>query len=80
MKELTVSARRGRAGHNHHLWNNNGTWWLNITFHAHGFLKHRFRTSLETQDVLDARQLRDSLLALFGVDPATLGVNHEVKS
>jgi hypothetical protein len=66
------SVRRNKAGANHHLWNNNGTWWLHLTFHLPGFVKHRLRTSLKTRDVLHARRLRDSLLALYGIHPNAL--------
>jgi hypothetical protein len=54
----------------HHLWNNNGTWWCHLTIHLPGFTKERVRISLETHDVSEAKQLRDSLLALFGVKAA----------
>jgi hypothetical protein len=50
----------------HHLWNNNGTWWCHWTLHLPDFTKVRFRTSLETGSISEARRLRDALLALFG--------------
>jgi hypothetical protein len=56
----------------HHLWNNNGTWWCHLTVHLPGFTKERVRFSLETQDVSEAKELRDSLLALFGVRTAAV--------
>lgn len=58
---------RAQAGNvNHHLWNNNGTWWCHLTVHLPDYTKKRLRLSLETGDVELARRLRDSTLALFG--------------
>jgi hypothetical protein len=65
--KLSVRCRQGNA--DHHLWNNNGTLWCHLTVHFADFTKRRLRLSLDTADVLHARQLRDSLLALFGVRP-----------
>ena len=64
---LSVRCRRGNA--DHHLWNNNGTYWCHATVHLPDFTKTRLRLSLETEDLGHARQLRDSLFALFGVSP-----------
>lgn len=47
---------------NHHLWNNNGTWWCHYTLHRRDFTKWRVRTSLATRDLAEARRLRDALL------------------
>ncbi len=58
---------RGRAGNaNHHLWNNNGTWWCHLTLHLPDYTKQRLRLSLKTGDLPLARHLRDSTLARFG--------------
>jgi hypothetical protein len=62
--KLSVRCRSGNA--NHHLWNNNGTFWCHLTVHLGDFTKERLRLSLETCDVHQARRLRDSLFALFG--------------
>lgn len=45
----------------HHLWSNNGTWWVHYTLHFAG-RKRRIRRSLGTRRVDEAIQLRDSLL------------------
>ena len=45
---------------NHHLWNNNGTWFLHYTVYPTPFTKERIRRSLGTKDVNVARQRRDS--------------------
>ena len=65
--KLSVRCRPGNP--NHHLWNNNGTFWCHLTVHLSNYTKTRLRLSLETGDIRHARQLRDSLFALFGVAP-----------
>ena len=45
---------------NHHLWNNNGTWFLHYTVYPTSFTKERIRRSLGTKDLDTARQRRDS--------------------
>lgn len=47
---------------NHHLWKNNGHWWLNLTVHKDDYTKERVRRSLNTQDIEHARRLRDLIL------------------
>ena len=52
-----------RATHpNHHLFNNNGIWWCQLTVH-HGPFSKRLRFSLETRDLEQARSRRDNLFA-----------------
>jgi len=46
----------------HHLWNNNGTWFVHYTIHPTPFTKQRLRVSLETKDLVEARLRRDQLL------------------
>jgi len=62
-----LSARCHSGNANHHLWNNNGTWWCHVTMHFPDFTKERVRLSLDTHDLNRARQLRDALLTLFGI-------------
>jgi hypothetical protein len=47
---------------NHHLWNNNGTYWCHYTIHEDGYTKRRVRISLHTKDQEEARARRDALL------------------
>jgi hypothetical protein len=47
----------------HHLWNNHGTWWIHYTVHQSDYTKRRIRVSLETRNLREARQRRDSLFA-----------------
>jgi hypothetical protein len=58
--KLSIRSRDGNE--NHHLWNNNGTWWCHWTVHLPGFLKKRHRSSLGTKDLGQARRRRDALL------------------
>jgi len=53
----------GAANPNHHIWNNNGTWWLHYTLHLADYTKRRVRESLRTRDVDEARRRRDARLA-----------------
>ncbi len=55
-------AHRGRDGdENHHLWNNRGIWWCNVTVHKPDSTVERFRFSLRTRDIIKARTLRDKI-------------------
>jgi hypothetical protein len=47
---------------NHHLWNNNGTYWCHYTVHEDDYTKRRVRISLRTKDQEEARARRDALL------------------
>lgn len=49
----------------HHLWLNNGTWYIHFTLHTADFTKQRVRASLKTQDVKQARIKRDRILARY---------------
>jgi hypothetical protein len=46
----------------HHLWNNNGTFWCHYTVHESDYTKRRVRVSLHTKDQREARARRDALL------------------
>jgi hypothetical protein len=58
-----LALRVNRANPDHHLWNNNGTWWCHFTVHLPDFTKRRIRRSLRTPDLGTARRNRDSLLS-----------------
>ncbi len=59
MSEETIAIRIPKSNPDHHLWNNNGTWWCHLTFHHPNHTKERLRLSLETRDLEEARRLRD---------------------
>lgn len=47
----------------HHLWDNNGTWWIHYTIHPDAYTKQRIRRSLGTRDLAIALVRRDTILA-----------------
>jgi hypothetical protein len=58
-----TSVRVRESNPNHHLWNNNGTWYVHYTVHPTPLTKSRVRMSLETKSLEEARQRRDEILA-----------------
>ena len=67
-----ASLRISEANPNHHLWNNNGTWFLHYTVYPTPFTKERIRRSLGTKDLTVARERRDSFFQqLLGGQPTT---------
>lgn len=65
--KLALRVVRGKPAH--HLWNNNGTWWVHYSIrHPEGGTK-RYRQSLKTRDFDTACTKRDKvLLALIRSD------------
>ena len=57
-----ILAIRTSDNQDHHLWNNNGTYWVHYTQHLPDYTKRRVRKSLHTDSIGIARVLRDSLL------------------
>lgn len=57
-----LSVRVNPANPNHHLWNNNGTWFIHYVVHPTPYTKERIRRSLRTKDLEEARVRRDELL------------------
>lgn len=72
-----LSLRVAEANPNHHLWNNNGTWFLHCTVHRPDFTKERVRTSLRTRCVRKARRRRDSVLQRVGRKKAQEGAREK---
>jgi hypothetical protein len=64
----TLSIRTDEENPNHHLWNNNGTWYIHYTIHPDSLTSERVRRSLGTRDLVTARHRRDQIL----YDPAKL--------
>ena len=56
------SLRTDPTNPNHHLWNNNGTWYIAYTALTSPVTAERVRSSLKTRDVAHARQRRDQIL------------------
>lgn len=55
-----LSARIDDENSLHHIWCNNGSWWVHYTLHF-GNRKRRIRRSLKTSDVRVAIARRDAL-------------------
>lgn len=55
----------------HHLWNNNGTWWIHYTLHLPDYTKRRVRRSLSTRRPAEARRRRDAIFAGLLSQPAS---------
>lgn len=62
LEQPTASLRINRTNPNHHLWNNNGVWWIHLTIHFPDYTKLRLRRSLQTGNISIARRLRDRYL------------------
>jgi hypothetical protein len=63
-----LSIRVGAANPLHHLWNNNGTWWIHYTIHPDACTKARVRRSLRTRELAEALARRDEILAAQQAD------------
>ena len=61
-----LSLRAGESNLNHHIWNNNGTWYIAYTVLSSPITTERVRYSLNTKCVLIARKKRDSLFKEVG--------------
>ena len=46
-----LSVRCHPGNENHHIWDNNGTFWCHLTVHLPDFTKQRLRLSLGTDDI-----------------------------
>ena len=60
---MKPSIKINSANPNHHLWNNNGVWFMHYTVFPTQLTKDRVRRSLGTRKLEEARRLRDSILA-----------------
>lgn len=66
---ITLPSIRVRGDNpNHHLWNNNGTWFLHYTVYPTPFTKERIRRSLGTKSLETARERRDAFFAQLASD------------
>jgi hypothetical protein len=59
---VRLASRIRTSNPNHHLFDNNGTWWCQVTVHR-GPFSSRLRFSLKTANLQTARQRRDQLFA-----------------
>ena len=63
-----ISIRVDDSNPNHHLWNNNGTWWLHYTVYPTPVTSERRRRSLRTNCLKHARLIRDKLFGELDSD------------
>ncbi len=59
---LCLNIRISHDNPDHHLWNNNGSWWINFTMRSENGSTQRIRRSLKTGDVEKARTSRDRII------------------
>ena len=70
--KVQLAIRVDESNPNHHLWNNNGTWWLHYTVYPTPVTSERRRRSLRTRSIKKARQKRDQILRTFTIDSLLL--------
>ncbi len=63
-----ISVRVDPDQPNHHIWNNNGTWFMHYVVLLSPSRRKRIRFSLGTRDVEEARSIRDQFLSDFYKD------------
>ena len=59
---LRLVTRRTDTNPNHHIWKNNGTWWIRFTLRSTVGQTMRHAYSLKTPDLDAARRKRDRIL------------------
>lgn len=62
-KNKHASVRIWAQNPDHHLYNNNGVWWIHYTSYPTASTSKRIRRSLKTRDLELARERRDAFLA-----------------
>ncbi len=66
-----LSIRFVGSNPDHHLWNNNGTWWIDYTIQPDAIHKgKRVRASLGTKSLAEARVRRDAVFNSFQLQRA----------
>jgi hypothetical protein len=58
-----LAIRLNPVNPDHHLWSNNGRWFVHYTIHPTPLTKQRVRASLGTKNLAQARLRRDQLLS-----------------
>jgi len=62
LQDVQISIRNTSKNPNHHLWNNNGTWYIHYTIFPDDLTAKRIRHSLRTKNLMVARLRRDNVL------------------
>ncbi len=65
VKQEELALRIDDSNLNHHLWNNNGTWWIHYTIYPTSVTAERVRYSLKTKNLREARNLRNHIFKKF---------------
>ncbi len=65
VKQEELALRIDDSNLNHHLWNNNGTWWIHYTIYPTSVTAERVRYSLKTKNLTEARSLRNHIFKKF---------------
>lgn len=63
MKEKLVAPHDRYYGPDHHMWNNNGTWWCHLSLARKRGRAKRIRFSLRTGKRSEARRRRDAIMS-----------------
>jgi hypothetical protein len=72
LKNRTASIRITEANPDHHLYDNNGTWYVHYTQYVQRVIQERVRRSLKTKCLETARSRRDQILnSLFQIEETT---------
>ena len=64
-KEEQLSIRIYGDNPTHHLWNNNGVWFIHYTVYPTPITKKRIRRSLKTKCLKEAQAKRDQILQKY---------------
>ena len=67
-----LATRRTDTNPNHHLMNNNGTWWIRFTLRSTEGESIRPAYSLKTPDLHAARRKRDRILAALEAESGNI--------
>ena len=62
VKKKIVALPDRKYGANHHIWDNNGTWWCHLSLARRTGRAKRIRFSLRTNNVREARKRRDLIM------------------
>jgi hypothetical protein len=62
MKNKLVASPDRHYGADHHIWNNNGTWWCHLSLARSRGRAKRIRFSLHTNSRVEARKRRDLIM------------------
>ena len=68
MQGVRTVVRVNGRNPNHHIYRNNGTYWVHYTLHLPDYTKRRERRSLVTGDLAEAQRKRDALFRELGVN------------